>query len=80
MTPVSPKRGELLGVVLLAALGAGAGLAYWLNQHLPVVGSAERTAAADGDPGVGRRDGVPLAQRPRSSAATWRVSPWLWWF
>ena len=39
-TPVSPRRGSLIGMVLLAALGAGAGLAYWLNQHQPVVGSA----------------------------------------
>jgi polysaccharide chain length determinant protein (PEP-CTERM system associated) len=40
LTPVSPKRGQLLGMVLLAALGAGAGLAYLLNQHLQVIGSA----------------------------------------
>ncbi|HEV7139218.1 MAG TPA: XrtA system polysaccharide chain length determinant [Steroidobacteraceae bacterium] len=39
-TPVSPRRGSLLGMVLLAALGAGGGLAYWLNQHQPVVASA----------------------------------------
>ncbi|HEY6515274.1 MAG TPA: XrtA system polysaccharide chain length determinant [Steroidobacteraceae bacterium] len=39
-TPVSPRRGSLIGMVLLAALGAGAGLAYWLNQHQQVIGSA----------------------------------------
>lgn len=39
-TPVSPKRNSLIGMVLLAALGAAAGLAYWLNQHQPVVASA----------------------------------------
>jgi polysaccharide chain length determinant protein (PEP-CTERM system associated) len=52
LTPVSPKRGELLGVVLLAALGAGAGLAYLLNQHQPVIGSAS---------GLRQLTGVPVS-------------------
>jgi polysaccharide chain length determinant protein (PEP-CTERM system associated) len=49
-TPVSPKRGELLGMVLLAALGAGFGLAYWLNQHKPVVDSASGLLQLTGIP------------------------------
>jgi polysaccharide chain length determinant protein (PEP-CTERM system associated) len=50
LTPVSPKRGELLGVVLLAALGAGVGLAYLLNQHKPVVDSASGLRELTGIP------------------------------
>jgi polysaccharide chain length determinant protein (PEP-CTERM system associated) len=38
--PVSPKRLTLLVEVLLAALAAGAGLAFGLDQLHPVVGSA----------------------------------------
>lgn len=49
-TPVSPKRGQLLGMVLLAALGAGVGLAYLLNQHKPVVGSASGLLQLTGIP------------------------------
>ena len=49
-TPVSPRRGSLLGMVLLAALGAGAGLAYWLNQHQPVVASASGLRELTGIP------------------------------
>ena len=50
VTPVSPKRGQLLGMVLLAALGAGVGLAYLLNQHKPVVGSASGLLQLTGIP------------------------------
>jgi polysaccharide chain length determinant protein (PEP-CTERM system associated) len=38
--PVSPKRPKLLTEILLAALVAGGGLASWLDQARPVVGSA----------------------------------------
>ena len=50
LTPVSPRRGQLLGMVLLAALGAGVGLAYWLNQHKPVVNSASGLLQLTGIP------------------------------
>jgi polysaccharide chain length determinant protein (PEP-CTERM system associated) len=49
-TPVSPRRGELLLIVLLAALGAGTGLAYWLNQHQPMVSSASGLQQLTGIP------------------------------
>ncbi len=38
--PVSPRRPKLLTEILVAALVAGAGLASWLDQVRPVVGSA----------------------------------------
>lgn len=50
-TPVSPKRVKLLLLVLCFGLGAGSGLAYWLNQHQPVVGSAT---------GLRRLTGIPV--------------------
>jgi hypothetical protein len=49
-TPVSPHRGELLLIVLLAALGAGTGLGYWLNQHQPIVSSASGLQQLTGIP------------------------------
>jgi polysaccharide chain length determinant protein (PEP-CTERM system associated) len=51
-TPVSPKRDELLTVVLALALGAGGGLAYRLNQQRSVVGSAS---------GLRQLTGIPVA-------------------
>ncbi|MBV8853329.1 MAG: hypothetical protein JOY91_08005 [Sinobacteraceae bacterium] len=46
--PVSPRRSVLLAVVLLAAIAAGCGLAYGLDQLFPVVGSATRLKALTG--------------------------------
>jgi polysaccharide chain length determinant protein (PEP-CTERM system associated) len=50
-TPVSPKRAKLLLLALFFGLGAGGGLAYWLNQHSPVVASAS---------GLRRLTGIPV--------------------
>jgi polysaccharide chain length determinant protein (PEP-CTERM system associated) len=50
-TPVSPKRAKLLFLVLVFGLAAGGGLAYWLNQHSPVIGSAS---------GLRRLTGIPV--------------------
>ncbi len=46
--PVSPRRGFLLAVVLLVALGAGGALAYALDQLFPVFDSALRLAKVTG--------------------------------
>ena len=46
--PVSPKRSALLAEVLLAALAAGAALAYALDQFNPVVGSGVAVAQLTG--------------------------------
>ena len=42
--PVWPQRGLLLTGILLAALAAGGGLAYFLDQLRPIVGSASGVA------------------------------------
>ena len=46
--PVSPKRAMLLATILVMALGAGAALAYLLDQLNPVVGSANAVAQLTG--------------------------------
>jgi polysaccharide chain length determinant protein (PEP-CTERM system associated) len=46
--PVSPKRSKLLAAVLVAALAAGAALAYALDQMNPVIGSAVSVAQLTG--------------------------------
>ena len=46
--PVSPRRVLLLGIVLLAALAAGCGAAYGLDQIFPVVGSSNRLTQLTG--------------------------------
>lgn len=48
--PVSPPRPLLLTAVLLLALAAGGGLAYWLDQLQPVVGSSAALAQLTGVP------------------------------
>jgi polysaccharide chain length determinant protein (PEP-CTERM system associated) len=48
--PVSPKRSMLLTEVLVAALAAGAALAYALDQFNPVLGSAGDAARLTGLP------------------------------
>jgi protein tyrosine kinase modulator len=52
-TPVFPRRGLFLGGVLLAALAAGAGLAFLLHLLRPVVGTAQSLAAMTGLPVLG---------------------------
>jgi polysaccharide chain length determinant protein (PEP-CTERM system associated) len=51
-TPVSPKRIELIAVVLVLALGLGGALAYWLDQLKPVVGSPSALRELTGVPVV----------------------------
>jgi polysaccharide chain length determinant protein (PEP-CTERM system associated) len=48
--PVSPRRPLLLSAVLILALAAGGGLAYWLDQMQPVVGSSGALAQLTGVP------------------------------
>jgi len=51
-TPVWPQRTKLLAVVLILALGAGAALAYALNQWRPVVSSPTALRQMTGIPVV----------------------------
>ena len=50
--PVSPRRGLLLGSILLAALAAGAGLAYQLDRMRPVISSARGLEQLTGVPTI----------------------------
>lgn len=51
--PVSPKRPLLVAAVLVAALGAGVGLAWLLNKVKPVFGHARELYEATGLPILG---------------------------
>lgn len=52
-TPVWPRRARLIAAVLAAALAAGAGIAYGLNQLWPVVHSASGLTELTGIPVLG---------------------------
>jgi len=54
LRPVSPKRPRLIAEALLAALGAGAALAYGLHYLRPVVTSASALTEAVGVPVLGQ--------------------------
>ena len=54
IAPVWPRRKLFMGSILLAALAAGAALAYGLNYLQPVVSSAETVSAALGVPILGQ--------------------------
>jgi polysaccharide chain length determinant protein (PEP-CTERM system associated) len=74
-TPVWPRRNVYLGVVLLVALGAGAALAYLLNQLHPVVVSAARLAEVTGVPVLGVvGPAFPHLEYGAARAEFWRVA------
>ncbi len=52
-TPAWPNRPLWLAAVWIAALGAGAGLAYMLHKHRPVVGSVRAVNAVTSFPVLG---------------------------
>jgi polysaccharide chain length determinant protein (PEP-CTERM system associated) len=63
--PTSPNRPILFTAVLLGALVAGLGLAFFMNQHNPTFFSAQRLRAATGLPVFGMigRTGPALERR-----------------
>jgi polysaccharide chain length determinant protein (PEP-CTERM system associated) len=75
LRPVSPRRGLMLVAVLLAALAAGAGLAYRLDRLQPVINSAGDVTRLAGVALVGV---VGLAFPTRATAharrEVWQVS------
>jgi polysaccharide chain length determinant protein (PEP-CTERM system associated) len=52
-TPVAPKRGLMLFMVLVVGCGAAVGTAYLLSQFIPVVGSIDGLQALSSVPIVG---------------------------
>jgi polysaccharide chain length determinant protein (PEP-CTERM system associated) len=73
--PVWPRRSMYLGMVLLAALGTGAALAYLLNQLHPVVVSAARLAEVTGVPVLGVvGPAFPHVERSAARREFWRVA------
>jgi polysaccharide chain length determinant protein (PEP-CTERM system associated) len=61
--PVAPRRLLLLAGVLVAALGAGAGLSYLLTQLRPVIASARALRELSGLPVIGTVSGFVDSRR-----------------
>ena len=75
LRPVWPRRGFLLFVVLLGALGAGAALAYGLSYLHPVVSSAAALAQSTGVRVIGQVSiAFPELRRKTMQRDLWRIS------
>jgi polysaccharide chain length determinant protein (PEP-CTERM system associated) len=75
LTPVWPKRFLLLGLIWLAALGVGGGVAYGLHTIKPILSSVRAVNALTAFPVLGVVSGAfPTAHRKRMWRHVWRIS------
>jgi polysaccharide chain length determinant protein (PEP-CTERM system associated) len=75
LRPVSPRRGLLLALVLLAALAGGVALAYWLDRQHPTVNSAADITRLKGIVLAGVVGlAFPTRARKQARRELWRVS------
>jgi polysaccharide chain length determinant protein (PEP-CTERM system associated) len=75
LVPVWPKRTLLLGLIWLAALGAGAAVAYGLHFIKPILSSVRAVNALTGFPVLGVVSvAFPTAQRKKMWRDAWRFS------
>jgi len=75
LVPVWPKRALLLGLIWLAALGAGGALAYGLHTIKPILSSVHAVNQLTAFPVLGVVSvGFPTAQRKKIVRHVWRIS------
>jgi polysaccharide chain length determinant protein (PEP-CTERM system associated) len=75
LVPVWPKRALLLGLIWLAALGAGAAVAYGLHFIKPILSSVSAVNALTGFPVLGVVSvAFPTAHRKKMWRNAWRFS------
>ena len=75
MVPVWPKRTLLLGLIWLAALGAGAAIAYGLHTIKPILSSVRAVNQLTAFPVLGVVSiAFPTAQRKKILRHVWRIS------
>jgi polysaccharide chain length determinant protein (PEP-CTERM system associated) len=75
LVPVWPKRVLLLGLVWLAALGAGGAIAYGLHTLKPILSSVRAVTELTPFPVLGVVSvAFPTAQRKRILRHAWRIS------
>ena len=75
LVPMWPKRGLLLALIWLAALGAGAALAYGLHTIKPILSSVRAVNELTAFPVLGVVSvAFPTAQRKNIVRHVWRIS------
>jgi len=75
LSPVWPRRFLLLGVIWIAALAAGAAVAYGLHMLKPIVSSVRAINELTGFPVLGAAGvAFPTRQRAQSRRHLWRIS------
>jgi hypothetical protein len=75
LVPVWPRRSLLLGLIWLAALGAGAAIAYGLHTLKPVLSSVRAVNEFTDFPVLGVVGvAFPTAQKRKNLRHMWRIS------
>jgi protein tyrosine kinase modulator len=75
LVPVWPRRALLLGLIWLAALGAGGAIAYGLHTIKPILSSVRAINELTGFPVLGVVSvAFPTAQRKKVLRHVWRIS------
>jgi len=75
LIPVWPKRALLLGLIWLAALGAGGAIAYGLHTIKPILSSVRAVNELTGFPVLGVVSvAFPTAQKKKILRHVWRIS------